>query len=491
MESTPGRKSVVSIGLYLAASFIAFFHCLVLGKAYFANDLLNQYSHFRALLRSQLASGHFPLWNPFFFGGQPFFADPNVMMAYPLLYPTLLFPIPYGLGVFYFLHMFLAAWGMHYWLRSLRLSENASRIGALLFCLSGFFWWELIHPPHPGRPSPGFPGGWGAWRTLCRERSPRGAFMAGLFFAMIFVCGNFQMTSYFLYTGLFYFLFRLLVPAGPESASSPPVSWTWGRAALILLFGLWGSLLLFIHLIPAYEFSKHSNREGAGQTYENFNAEFSMRPGSTYEFLFPTLGVPPAETIEMDVQRVTDSANIDNDYYGIYGYVGIWIPFLALVAFRRKEKKLLYYSLLFCLLCLFTAWGRYFPLHRLLCALLPTINLSRVPFRVLASYVGFASLLAAFGYQSFEKAVEEKTPVRPWVFGGLFYALFLLAIGFFQPQAAFKELLALFLGAAGLSLWGLTDSWKRMGKWLFGAALILPLFLSGWSDFSRGPAANL
>lgn len=148
--------------IYFLAAFIAFFHCLVLNQAYFANDLLNCYYHFRELVRNQLFSGHFPLWNPYFYGGQPFFADPNAMLCYPLNYLTLLFPTAYGLGVFYFLHFFIAACGSHFWLRSLRLSENASRLGALLFpsrASSGGSW---CTPPF-WLPLPGFPGGWEPW----------------------------------------------------------------------------------------------------------------------------------------------------------------------------------------------------------------------------------------------------------------------------------------------------------------------------------------
>jgi hypothetical protein len=489
MESTPGRKTAVSIGLYLALSFISFFHCLVLGKAYFANDLIQFYASARFFLKSQLAMGHFPLWNPYLMGGQPFFADPNSMMGYPLLYPTLLFPIAYGLGVFYFLHIFLAACGMHYWLRSLRLSENASRVGALLFCLSGFFWWEVIHPPILAAVA-WFPWWMGGLENLSRDRSPRRAFMAGLFFAFLFVCGNFQMTSYFLYVGLFYFAFRLFVPAA-ENSPAPARALSWRQAALILLFGLWGGLYLMVHLVPAYEFSKYSNRRSPDQTYDNFNGQFSMHPLDIYEFLFPSFGVPPGETLEMDVQQVTDSKNIDNAFYGVFGYIGIWFPFLAFLAFRRKEKKPVYLALAIGLLCVLTAWGRYFPLHQILCTILPAINLSRVPFRILAAYVGFASLLAAYGYQTFEKAVEEKRDVRSWALGGLVYAALLFVIGCLQPQLNFRELLALAFGAAGLALWGMTESWKKMGKWLFWAALVIPLLISGWSDFGWGPASNL
>ena len=313
----------------------------------------------------------------------------------------------------------------------------------------------------------------------------------GLFFALIFVCGNFQMTSYFLYVGLFYFLFRLFVPAAAEISPSPAQAFSWRQTSLILLFGLWGGLFLMVHLVPAYEFSKYSNRRSPDQTYDNFNGQFSMRPSSTYEFLFPSFGVSPGDTLENDVQQISDGKNIDCAYYGIYGYIGIWFPFLAFLAFQRREKKLLYFSLALCLLFVLTAWGRYFPLHQILCAIVPTINLSRVPFRILAAYAGFAALLAAYGYQNFEKAVEEKREVRSWVLGGLAYAFLLFIIGCIQAQANFRELLSLLLGAAGLALWGTTVSWKQLGKWLFWAALFIPLFLSGWSDFGWGPASNL
>src|SRR5579859_1076729 len=144
-QTSPQRQVPVSLILYLAFAFTAFFPCLVLNKAYFANDLLYQFAPFRMYLKQQLAQGHFPLWNPYLYGGQPFFANPNSMMCYPLTYLTLIFPIPYDMSVFLFIHMLLAAAGMHFWLRSLRLSQAACRIGALLFASSGVFWWEIIH----------------------------------------------------------------------------------------------------------------------------------------------------------------------------------------------------------------------------------------------------------------------------------------------------------------------------------------------------------
>ena len=471
--------------IFLGAGFIAFFQCLVANQAYFANDLLNQYSHFRALLRDQILSGHFPLWNPYFFGGQPFFADPNVMMCYPLNYLTLLFPIAYGLGVFFFLHFFIAACGAHFWLRSLRLSENACRLGALLFSLSGFFWWELIHPPILATFA-WLPWWLGALEKLSRDWAPPKAFGAGLAFAMIFLCGNFQMTSYFLYIGLAYFILRVLWPsAREENAGGIP----WKKIPLAALFGLWGSLILLIHLIPAYEFSQYTNRESAHQTYDSFNAQFSMKPSTTYTLAFPQFGLKTGVPLEQAMQYF-DQQTIDNDYYGAYGYVGVWAPFLVFLAFLRKDRKFLWSALGLAALCLFVAWGKNFPLHSLLCSILPTIKLSRAPFRALAGTVAFSSLLCAYGYQALEKAIETGEKIQTQLTIALAGAGVLFLAGCLNLSSNWRELLALGIGIPGLTLWAMTDSWKQLGKWLFLSALVFPLFLSGWGDWSWGPVSN-
>ncbi len=108
---------------------------------------MNSNLFIRLFLRSNLLQGHFPLWNPHIFGGQPFLASTYFMVCYPFVYPTLLFPVEYGFGVFYFLHFLIAAFGMHFWLRTLKLSEDSCRVGAILFALSGYFWSEIVHPP--------------------------------------------------------------------------------------------------------------------------------------------------------------------------------------------------------------------------------------------------------------------------------------------------------------------------------------------------------
>src|SRR5579871_341882 len=129
------------------AGLAVFAPCLLAGRAYFDGDLLAYYVPARIYLKSCLAQGHLPLWCPYVLGGQPFFADPNTMSAYPFTYLLLPLPVPYGFSLFYFLHFILAAWGTFFWARNLGLSRESALLAGLLLVFSGFFWWEIIHPP--------------------------------------------------------------------------------------------------------------------------------------------------------------------------------------------------------------------------------------------------------------------------------------------------------------------------------------------------------
>src|SRR5689334_22276185 len=83
---------------FFIACLLAFAPCLLGGQAYFDGDLLAYYVPARIFLKSSLAGGHLPLWCPYLLGGQPFFADPNTMSAYPFTYLLLPLPVPYGFG---------------------------------------------------------------------------------------------------------------------------------------------------------------------------------------------------------------------------------------------------------------------------------------------------------------------------------------------------------------------------------------------------------
>lgn len=463
---------------------MAFYPCLLLNQAYFDNDLLAQFGPWRAFLKDQLAHGHFPLWNPYLLGGQPFFADLQNMMLYPLNYLTLPFSIPYGLSVFFFLHMVLAAIGMHLWLKSLQLSETSCRMGSLLFAFSNFFWLELIHPPVLAAFA-WLPWFFASLEVLSRGLKPRKAFYAGLAFAMLFLCGSFQVTVGALYGSLTYFSFRFWTAR--KSAKSPSKIRAKSILWIALLF-LWGTLPLLAQLIPTLEFTTLTDRKAPNQSHEAFSALWSLPPKTLTQFFFPRISVPAGQDMAEALQK--GARDKGDPLFANWGYLGIWVFFLFLFAFQRKEKNLLYFLGIFLITGLIISFGTYTPFHHLASLTLPGFSLIRVPYRFLYLYVLAASVLAAFGFEQWRLGLDKSSRFLDRLKFPLIYVFVLGLPILFKPVQTWREAGAFALGLAGLVLCGLAPSRKKLGVLLFQTALILPLLLNGWANFVPGPASN-
>jgi hypothetical protein len=94
------RSTLETIVLFALLGGVAFYSLLLLGQCYDANDLLFQFAPWRHFLKDSLAQGIIPLWNPYSFCGQPFFADLQTQMLYPPNWLTLLPSIPTGMNGF-------------------------------------------------------------------------------------------------------------------------------------------------------------------------------------------------------------------------------------------------------------------------------------------------------------------------------------------------------------------------------------------------------
>ena len=462
--------------LYGLVSLAAFSRCLFLGQAYFDNDLLAQFGPWRAFLRDQLSQGHFPLWNPYLLGGQPFFADLQNMLLYPVNWITLPFSVPYGLGAFFFIHFFLAAWGMHLWLKSWGLSENACRVGALVYASSNFFWWEIIHPPVLAAFA------WLPWLFLCLELLARGpkplkAFASGLCFSLLFLCGSLQVTLGALYGGALYFSFRFFQRRGSF------LPFDFRRFLFLSLFFLGGSLPLLGQFIPTLEFSRLSERYANSQTIPPLSETASLNPASLYQFAFPRLGLEEGRSIDNAVQETNQNRFLSN-----YGYLGPWFLFLAALAFRGKERQLPFLGAGLCLASCLVALGSYFPVYRYLSFILPGLSLVQVPYRYLYLYVLGGAALAALGFEALLNLPAKR--LRPVLQGGLAYGLVLYAIALIQPSKTVIETASLVAGAAGLGLLLWRQDAQKYGRCLFLAAVLLPLFWTGLTDFKPGDPSN-
>jgi len=94
--------------------------------------------------------GKFPFWNPFVFGGQPFFADIQTAVLYPFnLFHSFLTNSQGGgyllLEIIEALHYFLAALFTFRFLRLTGADRHGSALGGIVFAFSGYLVTHVIH----------------------------------------------------------------------------------------------------------------------------------------------------------------------------------------------------------------------------------------------------------------------------------------------------------------------------------------------------------
>jgi hypothetical protein len=111
--------------------------------------------------------GEWPLWNPYSNCGAPFLAQWGAMALYPPSLIYLLLPLPWSLGVFCLLHLWLAGVGMHRLALRWTKSEFGAAFAAVAFMLGGPAISCLQWPNYA------VALGWMPWIVLLVERSWR------------------------------------------------------------------------------------------------------------------------------------------------------------------------------------------------------------------------------------------------------------------------------------------------------------------------------
>jgi hypothetical protein len=102
------------------------------------SDVTVQFLPWNAALRSSIAHGQWPLWNPFELSGNVLAAAAQSAPFHPITLLGLLIPAPDALGFMAAMTYFLAALGMFLFLRNLELRQLPSLFGAAGWALSTY-----------------------------------------------------------------------------------------------------------------------------------------------------------------------------------------------------------------------------------------------------------------------------------------------------------------------------------------------------------------
>ena len=180
-------SSAGRFALLLVILIFAVWPKVLLGiEAFFFRDygvLGYPFVHFH---REAFWRGELPLWNPLSNCGAPFLAQWGTMTLYPFSLIYLLLPLPWSLGFFCLLHLFLAGFGMFHLARRWTNDDFAAGIAGIAFVFNGVVFSCLLWPNYTVALA------WMPWIVLFAERAWR---VRGRAMVIVALLGALQMLS--------------------------------------------------------------------------------------------------------------------------------------------------------------------------------------------------------------------------------------------------------------------------------------------------------
>src|SRR5688572_3510673 len=179
---SPGR-----FALLLGLLILAVWPKVLLGlEAFFFRDYGVLGYPFVQYHREAFWRGELPLWNPLSNCGAPFLAQWGTMTLYPLSLIYLVLPLPWSLGFFCLMHLFLAGLGMFCLARRWTDDSFAATIAGVAFVFNGAVFSCLLWPNYTVALA------WMPWIILGTERAWREGGRAVVIAALL---GALQMLS--------------------------------------------------------------------------------------------------------------------------------------------------------------------------------------------------------------------------------------------------------------------------------------------------------
>lgn len=396
----------------LTALILFLFKDIILGgHSLGGRDFVSFYLPMKQFLYDEMHHHHsIPFWNPYLFGGMPFWAHFESTIFYPLGILFWLLPPVRAYGYTMFIHLVLAGIFMYVLARSLGIGRAGGLIAGMVFSCNGF----IIATLYLGHLSPVMSYIWlplviyHLHRALSAGNFYLHAALAGVCWGMQILAGAPQDAFYTFCTALFFLFFHIRV--------KPMNKRPWKAWVLMAgLFSLTGTGIASIQIFPAYELVEESVRA--------FMDSFAMVTARSY---------PPEGIITTVLPRFFGDfakedfwvANVPFTVPQLTLYVGI-LPLVLLLFISpldREDRRQVLFAAILALVAFLLALGRHNPLYQFV-SILPGFDKFRSPAKILVIWVFSLAILAGKGMDGFFR-------FRPAFFGkrAVLLSLFALAV---------------------------------------------------------------
>ncbi|MBI3781726.1 MAG: hypothetical protein HY278_11820, partial [candidate division NC10 bacterium] len=388
-------------------------------------DGTRQFYFIRQYLLDSLAEGRLPLWNPYTYFGQPFLANIQWGVFYPLNLALVPLPRDLAYNLFLGVHLSMAGVFMYLLARHWKLARSSALVASLAYMLSdrfvGYAWGGVLNILSAAAWPPTLLLLFDQALTDYDRRSIWAAVAAGTF-GLEILSGHPEYT--------FFTAFVLLAAAAWATWEGSPRGASLGR--LLAPLGLWGAVigggaaLAAVQLIPTYQAAQLSTRSFTWTlAWPRGVIEGSYNPLRLLTWVSPDLFGNPAnlQPAASDWLSYVLQEVHSNEFRGYIGILPLSLAAFSLTRWHTAPRIRFLWALLG--VCLLLSLGGFTPLYRLLYAAVPPLRAFRIPARFLSVVVFAGALLAGFGAQTLLQT--DRGRARHWAMAlGVAAALLLL-----------------------------------------------------------------
>jgi hypothetical protein len=368
---------------------------------------------FREFAASTLrAAGHFPLWNPYLFGGMPYIAAMHGDIFYPTFLLRMVLPTDVAMTWGFIIHIFLSGLFTFGFLRAIGYSFYGSIIGGIAYMMSG----QIASYASPGHDGKLFVSALFPLALWILHRGIRGgkSWAWGAFALTIGLCvlsPHPQLLQYTLLACGSYALFLAFATLDGVRLTRGVVIKRLATALAAVVVGL---AIGAVQYLPVREYVSWSPRAGGLADY---------RIATSYAW-------NPEELLNVYLPQFSGMLN---NYWGRNGihlhsdYVGVVVLFLAGAAFiglrsEPRRQQIIFWSAAL-IVSLLWSLGSSTPFYQIPYAIIPGTKYFRAPATIFFVGTLAIALLACVGAERFLQRRVSRKYLIGWLIAGGVIAL--------------------------------------------------------------------
>ncbi|MFL5470245.1 MAG: hypothetical protein ACJ8AE_10660 [Gemmatimonadaceae bacterium] len=351
--------------------------------------------------------GHFPLWNPYLFGGMPYVAAMHGDIFYPTFLLRMFLPTDVAMTWGFIIHIFLAGLFTYVFLRGLGYSFFGSLVGGVAYMMSG----QIASSVSPGHDGKLFVSALFPLALLMLHRGIRGGknWSWGAFALIVGLCvlsPHPQLLQYMLLASGAYALFLAFATLDSAKLARPIAIRRLGLALGSVIVGL---AIGAVQYLPVREYVKWSPRAGGLADYATATS-YAWPPEELLNAYLPQFsGI-------LDHYWGRNGIHLHSDYAGVVVLMLAGAAYIGLRADPRR-KQIIFWSIALVVSILWSL-GSATPFYRIPYAIVPGTKYFRAPATIFFIGTLALAILACAGTERLLAGRVPRKYLVGWLIGG-------------------------------------------------------------------------